>query len=79
MKTMLTALAIGALGTTLLMPASAQRQQKSPEELRKQYEEKISKDWFKSASWSLDLEDSLARATKEGKPVLAYFTRSYSP
>ena len=67
------------LGAGLAVPVMAASQSTSPEEYQKRYEEKISKDWLKKADWSLDLEASLARAKKEGKPVFAYFTRSYAP
>lgn len=79
MKRMLIAIALGALGFSLATPATAQRQGPSTDELKQRYQEKVSKDWLKNADWSLDLEDSLARAKKTGKPVFAYFTRSYSP
>ncbi len=79
MKPTMTALALGVLGLGLLMPATAQQTGPDVAELQKRYQEKVSKDWLTKADWSLDLEDSLARAKKEGKPVLAYFTRSYSP
>ena len=79
MKRTLTALALGVFGLCLLMPALAQPEGPDTAELQKRYQEKVSKDWLKNAEWSLDLEDSLARAKKEGKPVFAYFTRSYSP
>ena len=79
MKRTLTALTLGVFGLGLLMPAMAQQEGPDTADLQKRYQEKISKDWLKNAEWSLDLEDALARAKKEGKPVFAYFTRSYSP
>lgn len=79
MKRTLTALALGVFGLTLLTPATALQGGTDTAELQKRYEEKVSKDWLKKANWSLELEDALARAKKEGKPVFAYFTRSYSP
>lgn len=59
--------------------ALAQRQAPSQEELQKRYEEKIAKPWLKNAKWTIDLEDAKKQAQETGKPIFAYFTRSYSP
>lgn len=79
LKKVIHALALGVLGTGLALPVMGLPQKPDTAELQKRYEEKLAKDWLKNAEWSLDLEDSLARAQKAGKPVFAYFTRSYSP
>ncbi len=79
MKRMLVSIAFGALGFSLTAPALAQRQAPDIAELQKLYQKKVSEAWLKNAGWSLSWEDTLKRAGKEGKPVFAYFTRSYSP
>lgn len=43
------------------------------------YDNKIAESWIKNGSWELDHSNALARAESEGKYVLAYFSRSYSP
>src|SRR5262249_33868535 len=65
----LTALALANL------PATAQ----SPQELRQKLDAKLAKAEFKQAPWLTDYEAARAKAKAEGKLVLAYFTRSYSP
>ena len=43
------------------------------------YDKKITGPWIESGGWELDYDKALATATSEGKYVLAYFSRSYSP
>ncbi|MBC8370516.1 MAG: hypothetical protein H8E25_10990 [Planctomycetes bacterium] len=43
------------------------------------YDKKITESWIKAGAWELDYDNALARAESEGKYVLAYFSRSYSP
>jgi hypothetical protein len=47
--------------------------------LRKKFEEKVSHAWFKDGGWTDDYDAALAKAKAEKKPILAYFSRSYSP
>ena len=49
------------------------------EDLQEKYQKKISSDWFTKGGWTDDYAAVRARAKKEGKVILAYFTRSYSP
>ena len=51
----------------------------SQEALQERYEAKIGQDWFVDGGWSDDYDAVRARAKKEGKVILVYFTRSYSP
>jgi hypothetical protein len=48
------------------------------EQLQQKYQKKISSDWFVKGGWSDDYAACRARAKKEGKIILVYFTRSYS-
>lgn len=61
--------------TVLAQGALAQSQ----EELKALYEKKIAAEWFKTGGWSDDYAAARERAKKDGKVILAYFTRSYSP
>ena len=47
--------------------------------LQKKYQKKINEAWFTKGGWVDDYSAVKARAKKEGKVILAYFTRSYSP
>ncbi len=70
-RLLLTALFIAS--TTVV--ASAQGSQ---EDLKAKYEKKISEDWYTSAGWITDYEVALAKSKETGKPIVGYFSRSYS-
>jgi hypothetical protein len=69
---------IALLGLPLAILAQGVSAQ-SPEQLQEKYQKKITSDWFVKGGWSDDYAACLGRAKKEGKVILAYFTRSYSP
>ena len=75
MSSHLTRLAFAGLPLALL--AGAAHAQDS--ELQAKYQAKISEDWFAKGGWTDDYAAARQRAKKEGKVILAYFTRSYSP
>ncbi len=39
---------------------------------------KLAEGWLKKAAWNTDYDKALAEAKASGKPILAYFTRSYA-
>ncbi|MGA1202465.1 MAG: hypothetical protein ACYTGJ_04960 [Planctomycetota bacterium] len=47
--------------------------------LRAKYDAKLAEPFAKAVDWALSLEDAKRRAREENKPILGYFTRSYSP
>jgi hypothetical protein len=47
--------------------------------LRQQLQAKKLQPMFRKAAWTFDYEQALAEAKATGKPVFAYFTRSYAP
>ena len=51
----------------------------TPEQLRDRYAALIASDWFAAGGWTEDYDAALARAKETGRPILAYFTRSYAP
>ena len=59
--------------------AVAASAQSSQEELKAKYEAKIAEDWYTSAGWISDYDAALAKSKETGKPIVAYFSRSYSP
>ena len=75
--TFLAVAAAGFLAAAFATPASAQDAQK--EAMQKKYEEKIAEAWFKDGGWTDDYDAALAKSKETGKPILAYFSRSYSP
>ena len=48
-------------------------------ELQQKYEKKIAQEWFTKGGWTDDYAAARDRAKKEGKVILAYFTRSFQP
>ena len=46
--------------------------------LKAKYEEKIAKPFVSHGSWCVDFDEARERATKDGKLIFVYFTRSYS-
>ena len=68
-------LLVAALVATLL---PAQNPPKSQEELKQLRGEKLAKEVFTQAPWILDYDKARETAKKEGKLMLAYFTRSYA-
>ncbi len=52
--------------------------QGSQEDLVAKREAKLAADWIKLADWVLDYDEARAKAKETGKPIFAYFTRSYS-
>ena len=71
---MRSSLALGAiaLGCLLAMPAAAQ-------DMAAKKEKKLSGEWLKKAEWNLDFAAAKEAAAKSGKPIFAYFSRSYAP
>lgn len=67
-------ISISILALAVLLPA----QQKNQEELKQLRAEKMAKEVFKKADWSFDYDAARAKAKKTGKPIFAYFTRSYA-
>ena len=53
-------------------------QQPTQEQLKKQRDEKLALPVFKKAGWIFDYDQARAEAKKTGKPIFAYFSRSYA-
>lgn len=73
-------IAFALLGALLAaaLPAQGPAQKDSPEQLKAKRTEKLAKDVFKKAPWTFDYDAARAEAKKTGKPIFAYFTRSYA-
>ncbi|MCC6737526.1 MAG: hypothetical protein IT452_00655 [Planctomycetia bacterium] len=71
--------AVAAVLLALLAPAFALAGEPSQDELKKKKEEVLKDAFLKKAPWNLDYDKALAEAKKTGKPVFAYFSRSYAP
>jgi len=68
----------GLVGAIALV-AAALPAQRTQDELKAQRAEKLAKEVFRQAPWITDYDRARAEAKRQGKLVLAYFTRSYEP
>ena len=67
--------ALLALALLAAAPLSAQSQ----EELVQRRDDKLAEEWLTKGPWITRYEDALEQAKASGKPIFAYFSRSYSP
>jgi hypothetical protein len=72
MRISVAALILACLAT----PAYAQAPDQ--EQMKKNLEEKLAKPFVTVAPWILDFDEAKAASKKSGKPIFAYFTRSYA-
>ena len=63
----------------LLFATASLAAAQSQDQLKKKKEEALKEPFLKKAAWLTDYDKALAEAKKTGKPVFAYFTRSYAP
>lgn len=47
--------------------------------LEQKRDKKLQLPFLKKAAWLTDYDKALEESKKKGKPIFAYFTRSYSP
>ena len=66
----------GLILAFLALPAVAVAQDQ--DQMKKNLEEKLAKPFLKNATWILDFDEAKAASKKSGKPIFAYFTRSYA-
>ena len=48
-------------------------------DLQASLDQKLAKPFFKNAAWITDFDEAKRKARELGKPIFAYFTRSYAP
>ena len=64
-----------------LIPTIAAAQQQPPpsqDDMKKRKEKELQEPFLKKAPWIVDYDKALEAAKKSGKPIFAYFTRSYA-
>ena len=49
------------------------------DDLQAKYEKKVAESWFTDNGFTDDYDVARAKAAETGKPIFAYFTRSYAP
>jgi hypothetical protein len=62
----------------LRVAGAAAQPPQSQEDLVKLRDEKLAKEWLKKAHWLTDYDEARDVSRGKKKPILAYFTRSYS-
>jgi len=62
----------------LLTPELAAQGKLDQEKMAANYAEMQSHSWFKDGGWVTDFDAAKAEAAKTGKPIFAYFTRTYA-
>ena len=62
-------------GSLLAADVSAQSQA----DLQSRKDKKLAEDWVQNSPWILDYTVAKAASKETGKPIFAYFTRSYAP
>lgn len=65
-----------AIALALFVPSAAQAPDQ--EAMKKKLEEKLESEFLKNAAWITDFDQAKAESKKSGKPIFAYFTRSYA-
>lgn len=70
----LTPMALIALAQPLLAQRSYDQ-----EKMKASYAEMQTHSWFTDGGWITDFDVAKATAKKTGKPIFAYFTRTYAP
>ncbi|MBC8260777.1 MAG: hypothetical protein H8E43_03020 [Planctomycetia bacterium] len=67
----------------ILMPVSlistSMLEGQSPEELESRWKKKQESAFLKAVKWERTLDAAIERARRDNLPIVAYFTRSYSP
>ena len=66
----------GALVLTVISGLCSAASAQSMEERR---DKKLAEPWVTKSAWIIDYDKAREASTKSGKPIFAYFTRSYSP
>ena len=63
----------------LLTPDAAAQRKFDQEKMKANYAEMQTHEWFTGGAWITDFAAAKAKAKETGKPIFAYFTRTYSP
>jgi len=71
-------LALISLAAVLVPGLSAQRTY-DQEKMAANFAEMQTHSWYTGGGWITDFNEAKARSKKTGKPIFAYFTRTYAP
>lgn len=63
-----------------LLPASLSAQRTyDQDKMTANFAEMQTHGWYTGGAWTTDFADAKARSEDTGRPILAYFTRTYAP
>jgi len=66
-------------GRAIRLVPTQRRKPKTQAELVESKKQKLAGAWLKKAPWILGFDAAKAESRETGKPIFAYFTRSYAP
>ena len=67
------------LATALLAQAVEAQSTYDQDKMKATYAEMQTHDWFSSGAWITDFDAAKTKAKESGRPIFAYFTRTYAP
>ena len=74
----MTSLRSAAIALSLFAAAGDAMAQNDQEQMKQNLEKKLESEFLKNATWIMDYDEAKAASKKSGKPIFAYFTRSYA-
>lgn len=63
----------------LLVPELSAQRTFDQEQMKANYAEMQTHSWFTNGDWITDFAAAKAKARETGRPIFAYFTRTYAP
>jgi hypothetical protein len=70
---------LGVVAAVLFAATSLSALAQDGETKEQKYEKKVAESWFKDNGFTDDYEAAKKKSAETGKPIFAYFTRSYAP
>jgi hypothetical protein len=62
----------------LLVPELAAQRDYDQDEMKAKFAEMQTEPWFTGGDWITDFDAAKAKAAETGRPIFAYFTRTYA-
>ena len=65
--------------TAALAVAAPGLEAQNQERMKANYAKMLEHEWYTGGGWTTDFDAAKRKAKETGKPIFAYFTRTYSP
>ncbi len=72
-------LALCTIAASMLVQGMQAQRTYDQEKMKATYADMLTHDWYTGGEWTTDFAAAKAEAKAKGKPIFAYFTRTYSP